>query len=180
MATTSYTPEPTPRQTHQGTDGLRLRAPIAHVPGGFWRRLVAVIVDGAIVSVITMPLNVVFGALMGYGATLTADELQTSGGLLALTYGGSYLISLLTIFFYYGWFYKTKGATPGKMLLGLRVSTFDTGMNVSYWRAFSRETLGKFVSSLLLGIGFLMIAFRSDKRGLHDLLCNTHVTYEPK
>jgi uncharacterized RDD family membrane protein YckC len=141
---------------------------------------VAVVVDGAIVSVVTMPLNLVFGALMGFGATLSGDELQAHGGLLALTYLGSYLLSLLTLFFYYGWFYKTKGATPGKMLMRLRVASFDTGTNLTYWRTFARETLGKFASSILLGIGFLMVAFRRDKRGLHDLLCHTHVTYEPK
>ena len=180
MSTTSNAMHMTPTQAHQGADGMQLHAPLARVPGGFWRRLVAVIVDGAIVSVVTMPLNLVFGALMGFGASVSGDELQANGGLLALTYGVSYLLSLVTLFFYYGWFYKTKGATPGKMLMRLRVASFDTGTNVTYWRAFARETLGKFASGLFLGIGFLLVAFRRDKRGLHDLLLNTHVTYEPK
>jgi uncharacterized RDD family membrane protein YckC len=137
-------------------------------------------VDGAILSVLTMPLQFVFGALMGFGATMSGGEWQANGALMALTYLGSYLLSFSALFFYYGWFYKTKGATPGKMLMRLRVAYFDTGTHLTYWRAFARETLGKLVSGLLLGIGFLLVAFRRDKRGLHDLLLNTHVTYEPK
>ena len=31
------------------------------------------------------------------------------------------------------------------------------------------------VSGMILGIGFLLIAFRADKRGLHDLLAGTVV-----
>ena len=39
------------------------------------------------------------------------------------------------------------------------------------------RTLCYSISFLILGIGFLMIAFRKDKRGLHDLICDTKVVY---
>ncbi|MDD2567019.1 MAG: RDD family protein [Thiovulaceae bacterium] len=42
------------------------------------------------------------------------------------------------------------------------------------------RSLGYIVSTLLFLVGFLMVAFRKDKRGLHDLLADTAVIYEPK
>jgi len=100
--------------------------------------------------------------------------------MAALLTVGSYVISFGIPLFYYVWFYKNKGATPGKMLMRLRVSRADTGTNLTYWRAFFRETIGKFLSAIVLCIGFLLVVFRQDKRALHDLLFNTQVTYEPK
>ena len=43
-----------------------------------------------------------------------------------------------------------------------------------------RETVGKFVSAIVLLIGYLMAAFRQDKRALHDFLFSSQVTHEPK
>ena len=37
------------------------------------------------------------------------------------------------------------------------------------------ETVGKFLSALILMIGFIMAGFRQDKRALHDLLFRTQV-----
>jgi len=65
------------------------------------------------------------------------------------------------------------------MMMKLRVSHCDTGTNISYGRAFLRETVGKFLSAIILMIGYLMADFRDDKRALHDLIASTQVTYEP-
>ena len=48
------------------------------------------------------------------------------------------------------------------------------GSAVTYGRAFGRYW-GQALSSLILGIGFLMVAFDDEKRGLHDRLCDTRV-----
>jgi len=78
-------------------------------------------------------------------------------------------------FVYYGWFYAEKGATPGKLLMGLKVSHSRTGAPLTYLRAWCREVPGKGLSLLILGIGYLIAATRPDKRALHDLLCDTEV-----
>ena len=65
--------------------------------------------------------------------------------------------------------------TLGKLMFGLEVVRSDRS-KVGIGRAFCRSLL-YYVSLLILGIGFLMIAFRSDKRGLHDLICDTKVVY---
>ena len=52
----------------------------------------------------------------------------------------------------------------------------NDGSKVGIGRAFARY-LCYTISFLILGIGFLMILFRPDKRGLHDLICDTKVVY---
>ena len=165
--------------TRLAADGFQLDAPAARVPGGFWRRLVAAMIDSATYSVLSFPVTFLFGFAMGVSGVLSGTDPHNTT-IAALLTVGSYLISFAIAFLYYGWFYKNKGATPGKMLMRLRIARADTGTNLTYWRAFGRETLGKILSSMVLFIGFLLVVFRQDKRALHDLLFNTQVTYEPK
>ena len=161
-------------------DSIRLSAPPARIPGGFWRRAVAALLDGCIFSILTMPLTLLLGAAGGTFGALSGTDPQDHVALGLVVSVGSNLLSVVVVFFYYGWFYKNKGATPGKMLLRLRVSYADTGTNLTYWRAFWRETVGKILAAVPLGIGIFMVALRRDKRGLHDLLFNTQVTYDPR
>ena len=66
------------------------------------------------------------------------------------------------------------GQTPAKMMLRIKVIRTD-GRAMSYGRAALREVLGKFISSILLGIGYLMVAFDGKKQGLHDKIADTYV-----
>ena len=43
------------------------------------------------------------------------------------------------------------------------------------WRAVLREVIGKFLSKLILGIGYLLVAVDSRKQGLHDKIADTYV-----
>jgi uncharacterized RDD family membrane protein YckC len=63
--------------------------------------------------------------------------------------------------------------TVGKIALRIRVGDAE-GRRISVLRAAMRY-LAKFVSVFTLGIGFLMVAFHGQKRGLHDLLAGTWV-----
>ncbi len=166
--------------SRQADDVIRLDTPTTRVPGGFWRRVVASVVDGAIYSIITIPVSLVIGFFMGLSSVVGEGGAPGQSDAVVLLNVLSYVATLIVIFFYFGWFYKHKGATPGKMLMGLRIAYADTGTNLTYWRTFCREVIGKLISSLILFIGFLMVAFRADKRGLHDLMLNTQVTHEPK
>ena len=66
------------------------------------------------------------------------------------------------------------GQTPGKMALRIKVIRTD-GSQITYGRAALREVPGKFISGILLGIGYLMVAFDSQKQGLHDKIADTYV-----
>ena len=65
------------------------------------------------------------------------------------------------------------GATPGKLIFGLRVVQAD-GRPLSFMRIVAR-CMAKALTGLTLGIGFLVVAFDEHKRGLHDFICNTRV-----
>jgi len=131
-------------------------------PAGFWVRFLAALVDGIIVTCIEFPIDRIIGV----------DLNNLDFGLKSLA---SFAVSFTVIFFYFGWFYKNKGATPGKILMGLRVINKNNGKNLGYVRTFFRETLGKLCSGVIFFIGFLMAAFRSDKQALHDLIFDTQV-----
>ncbi len=66
-----------------------------------------------------------------------------------------------------------KSSTFGKMSFRMNVVKTD-GAKLSFIRAWLRELI-KAVSVLLLGAPFLVIFFREDRRGIHDVLMGTMV-----
>ena len=68
-----------------------------------------------------------------------------------------------------------SGATPGKLLVRLRVVAAD-GRPLGWWTVLYRETVGRYLTSLLC-IGYLVLAFDRQHRGFHDMLCDTRVVY---
>lgn len=72
---------------------------------------------------------------------------------------------------------KSKGATPGKKILNIKIVDAKTFKEIDNRQAFTRS-IGYFASIITLLIGFFMIGFREDKRGLHDLLAGTVVIYK--
>ncbi|MCI5071753.1 RDD family protein [bacterium] len=136
---------------------------------GASRRFAAAIVDNVITSLLTIPLSIISGLV------IALFNLQAMGeSVVALV---TYLLTYGILVFYFGWFYKNKGATPGKLLMKLQVINLETGGRIGYGRTFLREIIGKFFAAVILGIGFFMIIFRKDRRGLHDLIANTQVVY---
>jgi uncharacterized RDD family membrane protein YckC/ribosomal protein L40E len=81
-------------------------------------------------------------------------------------------LALLLGILYHVYFWSVKGATPGKELLELRVTTDDGRTPIPLASALSRA-LGYLLSAASLGVGFLMIAFGG--RGLHDRIAGTRV-----
>jgi uncharacterized RDD family membrane protein YckC len=129
--------------------------------GGFWIRVVAYIIDGILLSIVTIPLAFAFGESPFDPAAQAA-------------YGVSDFLSLLIgIAYFVGFEGSAKQATPGKMAFGLIVAD-ERGGRISYLRALGRY-FAKILSALILLIGFIMVAFTERKQGLHDILCSTFV-----
>lgn len=86
--------------------------------------------------------------------------------------------SLIWLFFILGYqvfFLGVYSSTPGKMLFGLSVLAEKDQNKLSFLRAIGR-TLSYFPSSLLLGLGFLKVAFDKVKhKALHDDIASTIV-----
>ena len=69
------------------------------------------------------------------------------------------------------------GRTLGKWATGLRIERND-GQDIGMGRALLRHFVGYPLSFLLFGIGFLLPAFTSRGRGLHDIIAGTIVVRE--
>jgi uncharacterized RDD family membrane protein YckC len=141
-------------------------------PAGFWVRFFAYVVDLLIIWALCTPLKM--GLAMVY--TAIPDE---SFGYMPNFYDRGWIIYHVVLFFYFGWFYAERGASPGKLLMGLRVIEVSRKKKLGYWRTFFRESLGKYISGLPLALGYLIAALRSDHKALHDLLFDTQVYHQP-
>ena len=82
-------------------------------------------------------------------------------------------VLLITIIFWRRW----RGATPGKKFVHIKIVDAKTFQDIDNTQALTRS-IGYIASTFTLLIGFLMVGFRKDKRGLHDLLAGTVVIYE--
>jgi len=82
-----------------------------------------------------------------------------------------YFVAFVPLYFVGLWTWR--GQTLGKMAIAIRVVRSD-GRPVSVGTALLR-LVGYLFSSLLLFVGFLMIVFDRERRGLHDRLADTIV-----
>lgn len=119
---------------------------------GFWKRFVAWIIDGIILIVINIPITFLLSFMLG----------PWQGSISWIV---SFTISLLYYAFQESSVYQ---ATLGKRALGIVVTDME-GKRISFGRAAARE-LAKYISALVLGIGFLIIGFTEKKQGLHDII----------
>jgi uncharacterized RDD family membrane protein YckC len=148
--------------------------------GGFWIRFVAIIIDAIILGVVSVIIRIPLGLAMGgvgLGLGRNPDPSQVLAALPAILSlaGISFVIQLAISLTYEVYFLSTRGATPGKMALGLKVTRAD-GSPVSAGLAAGRF-FGKYLSFLTLCIGFIIAGFDREKRSLHDYICGTRVVY---
>jgi len=135
--------------------------------GGFWIRFVAYLLDGIVLYLAFSILVFVATGDLFYQSKIDPTALGRDYWLLA----SSNLI--LNLLYYVGFESSKFQASPGKMVLGLKVIDIE-GQRLTPLRALGRY-LGKFLSALILLIGYLMAAFDSRKQALHDKLANTFV-----
>jgi uncharacterized RDD family membrane protein YckC len=125
---------------------------------GFWVRAAALLLDGLWIGALA-GAAVALPFLLDISASL-ASTLTAIAGLA----GAVVVIA--------GW--AKWGTTPGKRLLGLYVCPVGGSPGIGLGKALLRY-LGYFLSAALLGMGFLLVAFSREKRGLHDLIAGTAV-----
>jgi uncharacterized RDD family membrane protein YckC len=141
---------------------------------GFWWRFLASLIDGVILGTVSKVLQY---ALFPSMAVVTvappgANPFETLGPSLAKL-GWAVLLSMAVSITYSTWFMGALGAVPGMMALGLKVVRPD-GSPIGYGRALARY-FAAILSAMTLCIGYLLIAFDSEKRALHDMICDTRV-----
>jgi len=132
---------------------------------GFWIRFVAAVIDGLITGFASAAVQ----AILIPGLALGRPSPARAAAFLGL----AYLAAITIACAYESLFVYKFGATPGKMVLGLRVVRPDGGP-ISLGRAIGRY-FAKMLSAIVLAIGYIMAAFDNQKRGLHDMLADTRV-----
>lgn len=65
-------------------------------------------------------------------------------------------------------------ATLGKIALNLKIVSVD-GKKLAIFQILLREWIGKFLSVIGLGLGFVWVAFDEKKQGWHDKIAHTLV-----
>jgi predicted Zn finger-like uncharacterized protein len=133
---------------------------------GFWIRVLAYLIDSVLLITVQTALSLLINLTIGMLGIATEGDPAIS--TIIWLFGAVLSISYAVFFTGY------CGQTPGKMALRIKVIRTDGGP-VNYGRAALREVLGKFISSILLGIGYLMVAFDNRKQGLHDKIADTYV-----
>ena len=142
--------------------------------GGFWIRVVAFIIDAIIVRAVAWPVSMILG-LGGLAGMMGGFPL----GVLGLHLFGSGVVLMLVLFG--SWLYEAfmlsspYQATLGKMIFGMKVTDLY-GNRISFARATGRH-FAKWLSGMLLGIGYIMVGFTERKQGLHDMLAGTLVRW---
>jgi uncharacterized RDD family membrane protein YckC len=156
-------------------EGVARAAPVQY--GGFWIRFVAAIIDSIILMVIG---GIVQFAALGSVASFpqpdpNAPPEAALGQLMAMMWilGVVFLLNLAIGCTYEALFVSKMSATPGKMALQLKVLRPD-GSRLSLGRAAGRY-FAKMLSSITLMIGYIIAGFDSQKRALHDMICDTRV-----
>ena len=131
-------------------------------PAGFWIRLLAYIIDGVL---LTLAFALVWPLVSGEAITdyWQSTEAFSPGDVFSLVLNLVYYTGAIAIW----------STTLGKRPFGLYVVRTD-GSRLSAARALARY-LAYFLSAFTLGIGFILVGLRQDKRGLHDLVCDTVV-----
>lgn len=146
-----------------------------HTYAGFWMRFLASIIDGVLLGIVNIIILVPFLGLVGLTAAARASDvdMDSGGGGLMIALLSTYVISMLAVAVA-GWLYfalmesSARGATLGKMALGLRVVDLN-GNRIGFGRATGRY-FGKIVSGVILCIGYIMAAFTQQKQALHDIM----------
>ena len=136
--------------------------------GGFWKRLFAFYLDYTLLQgigiVVAAGLGIVIRTLYPQGLESEAAAQATQERLML-----AFIVVILVFFWLYcATMESQKGATLGKLALGIRVTTLDGG-RITFLQATARH-FGKLLSLLPFGFGFFMIAITDRKQGLHDMI----------
>ncbi|MGN6172078.1 MAG: RDD family protein [Streptosporangiaceae bacterium] len=149
----------------------------ALVYSGFWRRVGGLVIDALVIGI---PFEIFISVVGGSGLSSTTTTNPVSGNqtihfhfhparffgllLLQMTVAGAYSVLLQA---------SANQGTLGQMAVGVRVTDL-AGERISHRRAVIRY-LGYLLSSILFGLGNLVMLVTEKNQALQDLLADTLV-----
>lgn len=124
---------------------------------GFWIRVGANLIDGFLLGIVNGILTLLGGGF---------DSPNPLMSLISTVIGVAYVVIMES---------SEGQATLGKKAVGIKVGDAN-GDRISVANALGRY-FAKFLSFIILCIGFMMVGWDDKKQGLHDKLASTYVFY---
>jgi uncharacterized RDD family membrane protein YckC len=124
----------------------------------FWRRLAAYVIDALLLFLPSLLIVAAWQYEMLPRGPVSPAELRLWRQVVGITVAIVYSTG----------FEGGVGATPGKMLMGIKVLDAD-GNPLGFVRAAARNVF-KLLSAILLMIGYLMVFWTAKKQALHDMM----------
>lgn len=129
---------------------------------GFWMRVGAAFLDTILLMLFIVPvLTMIYGRDYWLNNAFGVGFWGT-----VFNYGVPAIVIIL--------FWVYKSATPGKMILGLKIVDAETGKPVPTGRLIGRY-LGYYVSTIPFLLGIIWVGIDKKKQGWHDKLAGTVV-----
>ena len=122
----------------------------------FGKRLVAYIIDLIVVGIVSAVVGYIIGVI----------GLEAIASMMGIVVGMAY----------YGHFWTSTGATPGKSIMMLKV--VDGNGNLIRWGGAILRYVGYIISGIVLALGFIWIIFDKKNQGWHDKIAGTFVIDE--
>ena len=143
---------------------------------GFWLRLVAFLIDGAISGFLFLILLIPLFILTGAGSALSRiGQGEDISDDVAAFVGVGFFLGFLVLAVGVRWLYYALSessswqSTLGKKMLNLTVTDLD-GQPISFGRASGRY-FSKFITNLIpLAIGYILAGFTEKKQAIHDMI----------
>ena len=124
-----------------------------------WKRLFAGIIDVVISIILAQIFVIILLVILVSGAEIKSPFILDKVGYMG------YIIDILYFALMES---SSKQGTLGKMLFRIKVTDL-IGNKISLWHAIERNA-AKFLSAIILFVGFIMIPFTQKKQGLHDII----------
>ncbi|MBM3785199.1 MAG: RDD family protein [Acidobacteria bacterium] len=139
---------------------------------GFWIRFIARLIDSTITSIASylfqIPMFIMIGLM---GKNPKTEHMVWFGVATAF----AIIMAIVAAGYYEAWFLVKKGATPGKLILGLQVVRARGG-KISWGLGWGRY-FAHMVSGITMYVGYMMAGWDDEKRALHDRICDTRVVF---
>ena len=130
---------------------------------GFWVRVGAALIDTIFFMMLVLP---VLYTMYGEEYFTSTEQVYWGIGDLLMNYVVPAIIVIV--------FWTYRSATPGKIILNMKIVDAETGEQPSTGKLIIRY-LGYYVSAIPMCIGLMWVGFDERKQGWHDKLANTVV-----
>jgi uncharacterized RDD family membrane protein YckC len=162
--------------------GVAGASPLAWRYGGFWMRFGARMIDGLLFMV---PMVIVFILFMPNFIRARGQALDAPNPIAFAAMGLTFFVVIYAVGCCYEvLMLKYKSATVGKIACGLKVIRPD-GRSLSWGVCFGRWFMWNvvtsgipYLNSVLMLVSSIMLGVDTEKRALHDRVCDTRVIYK--